>query len=129
MRYVFCFCVLVLMIVLADPAQSQSTPHNAQATTKQEPTWLERLETDPVATFTGLLFLVTAGLIYIGIRQDQTTRSIQRAFVFVKKPQSTVAVDPARMLQSMGFWVVLENLGDHPKPANEGHLKTGQRRS
>lgn len=115
MRYVICLGVFVLMAALAAPARPQSSPNNARTTTPQaDGTWLERLDTDPVASFTGLLCLVTAGLIYVGVRQDQTTRSIQRAFVLVKKPQSIVGVDPAGMLQSMGFWVVLENSGTTP---------------
>lgn len=39
---------------------------------KKEPSesWVDKLWTDPVATFTGLLAFVTAGLIYVGFRQE-----------------------------------------------------------
>lgn len=76
--------------------------------------WFEKLKTDPVATFTALLFIVTAGLVYVGLRQDKTTREVQRAFVFVKKPESRVTITPNGEFVSMGFWVKWENSGTTP---------------
>ncbi len=94
--------------------KAESEIHADCCNCEPEKTWWERLLTDPVAGFTALLFIVTGGLVYIGLRQEQTTRAIQRAFVFVKEPQFFINMKPNGFMHSMDFWVILENSGTTP---------------
>lgn len=58
---------------------------------KEPDRWLDKLRTDPVATFTGFLFLATLGLIGTGIIQYRAMKSqetsqhrIERAYIFAE---------------------------------------------
>jgi len=56
-----------------------------------EKNWWEKLWTDPVATFTGLLAFITAGLIYVGVRQElhlrDTARKELRAYLCIRNAE------------------------------------------
>ena len=68
---------VVVTVYPSEQSKRKEDKGNNQACTNPEPSkW-----TDPLAIFTLLLVVVTGGLVYVGYRQAQLTRIIERAYV------------------------------------------------
>jgi hypothetical protein len=74
----------------------------------------QKLIHDPVAFFTGLLFIATVLLAVIAGNQVKDSRAIQRAHVFVHAPQSEFLRDTAERIVGLRFWVNWKNSGTTP---------------
>lgn len=76
--------------------------------------YLEKMVTDPVAGFTGLLVVVTALLGLIARIQIKDSRAVQRAHIFVLSPQSELRLDNNGLIVGLRLWVIWKNSGTTP---------------
>jgi hypothetical protein len=66
------------------------------------------------AMATGLIAWFTIVLSRIGKQQAHDSRVVQRAYVFIRQPESAVLVDPNNTLVGVRVWVMWKNSGTTP---------------
>jgi hypothetical protein len=83
--------------------------------------YIEKIRDDPVAGFTGLLFVATLILAYIARRQVKDSRAVQRAHVFVLAPRGEFQKHNG-MIIGLRVWVIWKNSGTTPATEVNGVL-------
>jgi hypothetical protein len=76
--------------------------------------YLLKTTDDPIAGFTGLLFIATCLLAMIARSQVKDSRAVQRAHVSVLSPQSEILKDDEGRVIGLRVWVIWKNSGTTP---------------
>lgn len=103
----------VVLNITGNTQNLKNTCNPANCDNEPEPSWWNKLWTDPVATFTGALFLATAALIVTGIVQWFETRSTAR-----KELRAYVGITSGEIVRlnpnHIQGYVVIRNTGKTP---------------